>query len=133
MGNLPSLEEVTREINLPGDARTLPEPCPNPGPEEMLIDPTVYVFGMADVAGEIMRFTTSTIGKCTSTTVVYDCLVLDPAVAAKSVNFMRELHNAYVSLQEKGLIYRTKNMNQKESDLTHFQNSLKNDVIIRKR
>ena len=42
---------MTREINLPED-----------GLEEMLIDPTVYVFGLADVAGEIMRFTTSTIG-----------------------------------------------------------------------
>ena len=45
---------MTREINLPED-----------GLEEMLIDPTVYVFGLADVAGEIMRFTTSTIGNDT--------------------------------------------------------------------
>ena len=48
---MPSLEEVTREINLTEE-----------GLEDMLIDPTVYVFGLADVAGEIMRFTTSTIG-----------------------------------------------------------------------
>ena len=45
-----------------------------------------------------MRFTTSTI---------------DPQVTHKSVNFLRQLHSSYVSLQDKQLIYRTKSMSQK--------------------
>jgi len=86
-GCMPSQAEIENEINLKED-----------GVDNMTIDSTVYVFGLADVAGEIMRFTTSTI---------------DPAVAAKSVKFMRDLSDCYVSLRDKGLIYRTKNMSQK--------------------
>ena len=44
--------EIENEINLKED-----------GIDSMTIDSTVYVFGLADVAGEIMRFTTSTIGE----------------------------------------------------------------------
>jgi len=84
---MPTHAEIEKEINI--DEENVPL---------LQIDPAVYVFGLADVAGEVMRFTTSTI---------------DPAVTHKSVNFLRHLHSCYVSLEEKKLIYRTKSMHQK--------------------
>lgn len=84
---MPSVVELEKEINIPVENAPMFE-----------LDLCTFVFGLADVAGEVMRFTTSSI---------------DSDTIDNSLKFMRQMYDVFISIQEKDLIYRSKNMNQK--------------------
>ena len=56
---------------------------------KLAIDHTTYVFGLADVTGEVMRYVTNK---------------SEPDSAKKSLDFLREMYDIFVSMQEKEMV-----------------------------
>ena len=56
---------------------------------KLAIDHTTYVFGLADVTGEVMRYVTNK---------------SEPESAKKSLDFLREMYDIFVSMQEKEMV-----------------------------
>ena len=77
---MPSVPELEKEINIPLENAPMFE-----------LDLCTFVFGLADVAGEVMRFTTSSI---------------DSDTIDNSLKFMRQMYDVFISIQEKaGVVY----------------------------
>ena len=72
---MPSVIDLENEINIPVDNTRI-----------FRIDLCTYVFGIADVAGEVMRFTTSSI---------------DMDAIHRSLKFMRQMYDVFISIHEK--------------------------------
>lgn len=90
-GTVPTLSQMENMVNICSEDVTI---------TKLAIDHTTYVFGLADVTGEVMRYVTNK---------------SEPESAKKSLDFLREIYDIFVSIQEKDLIYRSKNMSQKVS------------------
>ena len=56
---------------------------------KLAIDHTTYVFGLADVTGEVMRYVTNK---------------SETESAKKSLDFLREMYDIFVSMQEKEMV-----------------------------
>ena len=74
-GTVPSLGQMESEVNETSDHV-----------QRLKIDHVTYVFGLADVTGEIMRYVTNK---------------SDPEAAKLSLQFMREMYDIFVSIQDK--------------------------------
>ena len=76
-GTVPTLGQMENIVNISSEDSTI---------SKLAIDHTTYVFGLADVTGEVMRYVTNK---------------SEPESAKKSLDFLREVYDIFVSIQEK--------------------------------
>ena len=79
-GTVPTLGQMENMVNI--SSEDIPK---------LAIDHTTYVFGLADVTGEVMRFVTNK---------------SEPESAKKSLDFLREMYDIFVSIQEKEMAHK---------------------------
>ena len=81
-GTVPTLGQMEILVNsISSEDITIPK---------LAIDHTTYVFGLADVTGEVMRYVTNK---------------SEPESAKKSLDFLREMYDIFVSIQEKEMAH----------------------------